>query len=110
MNVGITTTAATSHGFAAAEALAGERAASVIFQDQPSSGIDQLLVRKAYRLADTCRHRARSAACSSRHTALRRAVEQGVFVRVVSFEVNADRQPLHHFDKITCGILRRQQG
>ena len=39
----------------------------------------------------------------------RRAVEQGVFVRVVSFEVDSDRQPLHDFDEIARGILRRQQ-
>ena len=57
MKVGTTTTAATSHGFAAAELLEGERAASVICQDQPSSWMDQWLARKAYRLVETSRHR-----------------------------------------------------
>src|SRR5215469_14827453 len=67
IKVGITTTAATSHGFAAAEALEGESAAAVICHDQPSSGIDHRLMRKACRLAETSRHRGRSAVCSSKH-------------------------------------------
>ena len=32
-----------------------------------------------------------------------------IFVRVVSFEVDSDRQPLYHFDEIARGILRWQQ-
>src|SRR6516225_11528750 len=35
--------------------------------------------------------------------------EQSVLVRVVSFEVNPDRQPLYDFDEVARGILRRQQ-
>src|SRR5262249_9858254 len=66
IKVGTTTTAATSHGFAAAEALGGERAASVICRDQPCSGMNQRLARKAYRLGDTSRHRGPEAACLNR--------------------------------------------
>ena len=35
--------------------------------------------------------------------------EQSVLVRVVSFEVNPDRQALYHFDEVARCILRRQQ-
>src|SRR6516165_10442148 len=37
----------------------------------------------------------------------RSAREQGVYVRIVSFELNPDRQPLYHFDEIARRILRR---
>jgi len=39
----------------------------------------------------------------------RSAREQGGFVRIVSFELNPDRQPLYHLDEIARRILRRQQ-
>ena len=36
-------------------------------------------------------------------------MNSGVLVRVVSFELDPDRQPLHHLDEVARGILRRQQ-
>jgi len=35
--------------------------------------------------------------------------EQSVFVWVVTFEVDPDRQPLYHLDEVAGCVLRRQQ-
>ena len=39
----------------------------------------------------------------------RGADEQRALLRVVSLELDADRQPLHHLDEVAGGVLRRQQ-